>query len=157
MKYWLSAGIASVIVLACHTARQQQNKLQQSLVGEWRNTYLKVIMPTYKNSDTSKTLEVDEQSWEQRLNGRTISTFFRQDGTYNSIHRDLKDSIVYNPAGLWRVAGDSLFMTDTFPQLGLTYKYKFAIENNIAEFWGIEDFDQDGKEDDQYYGRQRKQ
>ena len=114
-------------------------------------------MPTYKNSDTSKTLEVDEQSWEQRLNGRTISTFFRQDGTYNSIHRDLKDSIVYNPAGLWRVAGDSLFMTDTFPQRGLTYKYKFAIENNIAEFWGIEDFDQDGKEDDQYYGRQRKQ
>ena len=157
MKYSRVALLFSVLFVACYSTRQQESKLQQSLTGEWRNTYLKVIMNSFKNSDTPRILEVNEANWEEKLKGKTIRTFYKQDGTYNSEHRNLKDSIVYNPAGRWMVSGDSLYMTDTFPKRGITYRYKFKITADIAEFWGIEDFDQDGREDDGYYGRQRKQ
>ncbi|MXV17278.1 hypothetical protein [Hufsiella ginkgonis] len=48
-------------------------------------------------------------------------------------------------------------MTDTFPKQGVTYKYKLSINGNIARFNGIIDFDGDGKTDDEYIGKQRKQ
>lgn len=98
-----------------------------------------------------------EHNWETAMKAKPIRTFFKADGTYNSEHRNLNDSIVYNPAGKWSIVGDSLFMMDTFPQEGLSYKYKIKIDGNIAEFRGVEDFDSDGNKDDEYYGSQRKQ
>lgn len=154
----------SALLLSC-SPKEETKKLSHQLVGEWRNVSMKVEMPTVNNTDSTSTLEVTEANWEQLMQIRTIQTFFKADGTYNSIHTNLNDSIIYNPAGKWSVAADSIFMTDTFPQAGLTYNYKLSIrEQNItgkkelrAEFWGVEDFDQDGKKDDRYYGVQRKQ
>lgn len=114
-------------------------------------------MHTFKNSDSTKVLEVMEQNWETVMKAKPIRTFFNADGTYNSEHHNLNDSIVYNPAGKWNVVGDSLFMRDTFPQKGLAYKYRITLDSDIAEFRGVEDFDQDGNKDDEYYGSQRKQ
>jgi len=138
----------------------RKNETSNLLVGTWYNTYMKIEMNTYKGKDTLNVLEVNESNWEQKMGIKPIITYFKENGTYNSEHRDLKDSIVYNPAGKWEIVGDSLLMTDTFPQVGLKYKYKLLISkrgnNTMAEFWGIEDFDQDGKKDDFYYGKQNK-
>lgn len=101
-------------------------------------------------------MEVREDNWEALMNMKPIRTFFKADGTYNSEHRNLSDSIVYNPAGKWKITGDSLLMVDTMPQAGVSYKYKVIITDSIAEFFGVEDFDRDGVKDDEYYGRQRR-
>ena len=130
---------------------------EEQLVGEWRNTYLKVTMPGHKNTDTTSVLEVTEATWQEQLKIQPIRTFFRSDGTFNSEHRNLNDSIVYNPAGKWFVRDNTLHMTDTFPKPGVTYKFKVDINDRIAEFRGLLDWDGDGKEDDEYIGRQRKQ
>lgn len=156
--------LISTFIFSC-SAKEGNEKLADQLMGEWRNVSMKVEMPTVNNTDSTSTLEVTEANWEQVMQIRTIQTFFNADGTYRSTHTNLNDSIIYNPAGKWLIAGDSIFMTDTFPQAGLTYKYKFTIrEQNVAgkkellaEFLGVEDFDQDGKKDDSYYGVQRKQ
>lgn len=156
--------ITSAFLFSC-SVKENNKKIYNPLVGEWRNVSMKVEMPTVNNTDSTSVVEVTEANWEQLMKIRTIQTFFKADGTYNSVHTNLNDSILYNPAGKWLISGDSIIMTDTFPQAGLTYKYRFTVrEQNttgkkewLAEFWGIEDFDQDGKKDDSYYGVQRKQ
>ncbi len=126
-------------------------------MGEWRNVDLKIEMKSYKNSDSSKTLEVKESNWELMMNIRPIRTFFKANRRYNSEHINLNDSVIYNPAGRWIIIGDTLHMWDTFPKEGLTYKYKLNFKQNLVEFYSVEDCDGDGKADDLYYGTQRKQ
>jgi hypothetical protein len=128
----------------------------EQLHGQWRNVYMKLEMKSYKDSDSAKTVIVTEDTWEKIMGIKPIRTYFWYNGKYNSAHYDLRDSLVYNPAGKWILRDDSLIMTDTFPKPGLQYRYKLAINGNMAEFWGIEDLDGDGKADDLYYGTQRK-
>jgi|GEM_PF-650455 len=150
--------VLSFALFACDLhSPHGKNSNKSSLVGEWKNTYMKVTMESFRNSDSTKIIEVDESNWEEKLKAKTVRTFFREDGTYNSEHRDLNDSIFYNPAGKWRIEGDSLYMTDTFPEKGISYTYWLQVNDSIAEFRGLEDFDQDGNIDDQYIGRQRRQ
>lgn len=146
-----------MLMFGCEGKKDETRNL---LTGTWQNTYMKIEMNSYKGKDTLSTLEVDESNWEKKMGIKPIITFFKANGTYSSEHRNLQDSIVYNPAGKWEIVGDTLYMRDTFPEAGLNYKYKLSISKQgdkvTAEFWGIEDFDQDGKKDDAYYGRQKK-
>jgi len=156
--------VIATFLFSC-SVKENDKKVYDQLIGEWRNVSMKVEMLTVNNTDSTSTLDVTEANWEQIMQIRTIRTFFKADGTYNSVHANLNDSLIYNPAGKWSVQGDSILMTDTFPQARLTYKYRFTIREQdvngkkelLAEFWGVEDFDQDGKKDDSYYGVQRKQ
>jgi hypothetical protein len=148
-------------ILCCCTDRQENEAASpavrpEQLHGQWRNVYMKLEMRTYKNADSTRMLEVNENNWEQVMKIKPIRTFFWYDGTYNSEHRDLRDSIFYNPAGKWTLRADTLEMTDTFPKAGLRYKYRITVNGNMAEFSGVEDLDGDGKKDDLYYGTQRR-
>ncbi|MBL7888296.1 MAG: hypothetical protein JNL24_02025 [Bacteroidia bacterium] len=149
-----------LIICMLSSCGSRKNETSDLLVGTWSNTFMKIEMNTYKGKDTINVLEVNESNWEGKMGIKPIITYFKEDGTYNSEHRNLNDSIIYNPAGKWEIVGDTLLMKDTFPQIGLNYKYKLLISKQrdkvTAEFWGIEDFDQDGKKDDVYYGKQRK-
>lgn len=135
---------------------EQNKELSDRVVGEWHNLSLKIRMNTLNNTDSTRVFEVDERNWEQKMGIRPIRTIYRPDGSYNSEHRNLKDSIIYNPAGRWIILGDTIIMTDTFPERGPAYKYHVRIKGDIAEFTGIEDCDRDGKNDDHYFGVQRK-
>ena len=118
---------------------------------------MKITMNSYRNSDTIRVIEANETNWNTVLKSQPVRTFFKADGTYNSEHRNMKDSIFYNPAGYWNISGDSLFMRDTFPKKGISYTYWLHIDGRTATFRGSEDFDQDGKRDDDYFGTQKKQ
>ena len=155
MKYF--SLLLIVVCFACSGTKDSRPGLAGQLVGEWRNTYLKITMNTFRNSDTSKTVEADESNWHSVLKSQPVRTFFKADGTYNSEHRNLEDSIFYNPAGYWNISGDSIYMRDTFPKKGISYTYWLNIDGRNVTFRGREDFDQDGKRDDDYFGTQRKQ
>lgn len=152
-----------ILVLILFSACDNKSKEQEhtvvypeQLTGQWRNVYIRIDIPTFKNTDSSKVFEVNENNWEQVMGIRPVRTYYWSDGTYNSEHLNLQDSVFYNPAGRWILNGDSLYMNDTFPNKGHSYKYKVAIKGNMAEFWGLEDSDSDGNKDDHYYGTQRR-
>jgi hypothetical protein len=141
-------GFSSVAQIA-------NNDLAQKLAGQWRNQYVKVIMHTCNNSDSTVTIEADTSNWEKILEIKPIRTYFKPDGTYYSEYRNLKDSIIRTPSGLWHVTGDSITMNQLKPYKN-SYTLQVSINNNLATFKGLLDFDGDGKVDDEYYGIQKK-
>jgi hypothetical protein len=142
-----------VYLISCDPPAGKENlTLSQRIAGEWKNSALEIRMNTYKDTDSSRVFKVNDQNWEEKMRIRPIRTHFRTGGTYTSEHRNLRDSIIYQPAGTWIVIGDTIIMTDTFPQRGLSYKYHVNIKSGIMEFRGIEDCDGDGKNDDEYLG-----
>lgn len=148
MKRIALLSIFLVIALSC-------TDTDQRLTGTWEIEEMKIRMNSFQNSQSDTVIEVTSDSWEEKMKTRNIQTTFNADGTYHSLHRNLKDSVVYDPAGIWSIRGDSLVIQDTIP-VNVTYKYKVLIGDGVAEFWGTEDFDQDGKVDDEYYSRQRR-
>jgi len=139
--------------LACCTSKETKSTLADDLVGEWRNVYLNVTMPTVGNSDSTMTTVCDSANWEAMLHIKPIHTFFNKDGTYRSEYYTLNDSLFRKAAGTWHVSNDTLVMNESD---GVTYKLRTTLKNNLAEFDGMLDFDEDGKADDHYVGRQRK-
>jgi hypothetical protein len=145
--------VLAVFVFSC---REETKAVDPRLLyGQWRNVTMKLHMNTYKGSDSTFNLDVNESNWEKVFNIRPIRTFFWSDGTYNSMHYNLRDSLVYNPSGQWRLVKDSIFMVDTFPVKGPVYKYKLKTDGKMAEFTGVEDLDGDGQADDDYFGTQQ--
>jgi hypothetical protein len=128
---------------------------QSDLVGVWQIDELKIHMPSFKNSDSANNFIVTGKDWEAKTQTRNIQTHYNSDGTYHSVHKNLKDSIVYDPAGTWKIENDTLIIQDTIPKR-VTYKFKIKMSESFVEFWGVEDFDGDGKVDDEYYSKQVK-
>ncbi|MFY7900624.1 MAG: hypothetical protein ACOVNY_10605 [Chitinophagaceae bacterium] len=89
---------------------------QNSLVDSWEIEQLKIVLYSYKGADTSKTVIVNSSEWEKKMKTKNIRTFFYLDGTYHSLHKNFKDSFIYDPSGTWRTLGDSLIIQDTFPK-----------------------------------------
>lgn len=156
MKVLLPLPFLFLFTACSNDAPQINQELSAKLVGEWRSVELKIDMPSYKNSDSLVVFNVKENNWESRFNIRPIRTFYKPDGTYFSHHFNLKDSLIFSPAGKWMIVGDSLHMIDTFPQRGEVYRYKIIFKNNCMELLSLEDCDKDGKADDKYYGKQQR-
>ena len=123
--------------------------LAEALTGEWYNLYVHVKL------SNGAEMEADSTNWESRLQIKPIHTFFKADGSYHSIYRNLADSIVRQVAGTWDVEGDTLIMRQNTPTAEFM-KLHVTIKKGVATFKGMIDFDGDGKENDEYSGRQRK-
>ena len=157
-KKSLFVSLFSIMGLAaCGDYQMPENKaLEKKMIGEWNSTSLKITMNTFSNRDSTRTFEVSEDNWEANMNIRPVKTIYFGDGTYMAEHRNLNDSVIFNPFGVWKIFGDTIVLRDTFPTPGPEYKYKVVIKENIAEFFGKEDCDNDGTADDDYYGAQRR-
>jgi len=150
-------ALSLFILGACKQHVATENKeLEKKMIGEWNSTSLKITMNTFGNKDTTKVFEVEENNWENKMNIRPVKTIYFADGSYMAEHKDLNDSVIFNPFGKWKILDDTIILRDTFPEQGPAFKYKVVINTNIAEFFGKEDCDNDGKADDDYYGVQRK-
>lgn len=140
---------SSIVLLSCSP------NASRAIVGTWEIAHLKITMPSHKNSDSAQSMEVFGKDWETKMKAKNIQTTYASDGSYHSLHRNLQGKTTYDPAGTWRIIQDTLIIQDTIPKR-ITYKFRFKIKNNQIEYWGVEDFDLDGKVDDQYYSRQVK-
>lgn len=127
-------------------------QLENDIVGEWINNSMKVRVNTFNNSDTSFIVEINEETWEMKMNIKPIITTIRNDGTYISEFRNSFDSLIYRPEGIWLIDGDTLIMEDHQD----VYKYQIFIDGDRAEFNNLIDWDNDGKVDDEYSGIQLK-
>jgi hypothetical protein len=143
-----------IIILSCSTYNKESS-LTSELAGEWRNTYLKVEMNSYQNQDTLVVMIADTSNWEAVIGLKPIRTFFLEDGTYHSDHYSLKDSLLFSAKGSWKMESDTLVMDEVSPAMA-TYRLKTVINQNEVEFAGHLDFDEDGRADDFYVGKQRR-
>lgn len=159
-KKSLVAFLIAALLSACTDPAPeplQENKdLEKQVYGEWYSVALRLTMNSYNNQPGEKKFEVMPGEWEEKMNIRPISTFYKEDGTYNVAHYNFQDSLIYAPAGRWKIIGDTIILRDTFPVPGLTYHYKVTINVDELEFRGIEDSDGDGQADDNYFGVQRR-
>jgi hypothetical protein len=158
MKITFSSLVAFLVFFAsCNDVEMDENKgLKKQLIGEWASLDLKINMNTFDNKDSIKVFEVTEENWKEKMGILPIKTIYMQNGIYVTEHRNLKDSIIFKTAGRWNVFETTINMRDTFPEIGPAYSYTLNIKNEIAELSGIEDCDQDGKTDDNYFGRLRR-
>jgi hypothetical protein len=142
--------------VACSPQQTAQSNLRKALIGEWRNVSIHVTINTANNSDSSAVFAADESNWEEKLRMKPIRTFYKEDGSYISEYRNLSDSLFHTASGTWSVRGDSLILNQTQPSAE-TYRSQVMIKDALAEFTIRLDWDQDGNEDDLYFGVQRKQ
>jgi hypothetical protein len=138
------------------TSTERHHNLEKDLIGEWYNIYLRVTLNGGVRNDSEKVMECDSANWEIVLQMKPIHTFFRDDGSYRSEYHTLDDSIFQTTSGTWKFSNDTLVMDQLKPSPA-SYKLKTSIQKGVAEFEGFLDFDQDGKNDDHYFGIQRKQ
>jgi hypothetical protein len=145
------------IIAACSVRTENSTaNLKDKLIGEWRNTYLKVTMNSAGGvADSVKVLEADSTNWNEKLGIKPIRTFFEADGTYHSDHYDLNDSLLFSATGKWSIINDTLIMDQNSPHK-TSYRMKTSVDKSVARFHGNLDFDEDGEEDDEYTGWQRK-
>ncbi len=125
-----------------------------SLIGEWRNVSLRIEMDK-NHGEPSSIFEVDDTTWEEKLQIRPIQTFFTEDGHFNSEHYNLQDSLILNPEGTWNATDNEITMITTTP-FNDTTACSFNIVNDIVTFGCWVDWDEDGEKDDWYEGTQRK-
>lgn len=151
-----------IVTAACQSTKEsryegQNDLLKKALTGEWRNTYLKVTMNSFKGrADSVYILEADSSNWEDVLKLKPIRTFFKADGTYHSDHYAVSNALLFSASGKWTFSGDTLVMTQTRPNAAV-FRLKTTIKDNTATFSGMLDFDEDGQRDDLYFGKQQKQ
>ena len=149
--------LSTVICLAAFTGfskiSQPGNGIQQKLVGEWRNIYLKIV--THHPGKEPQIIKADSANWVATLGIKPIRTHFNGDGSYYSEYRTPKDSLFKTASGTWLVRNDSLIMSQQKPVTSLL-KLHVKLDNDIATFSGVIDFEGDGLADDEYLGMQRK-
>jgi hypothetical protein len=156
----LLINLACICVYVMGINALPQNKLlqvtlHQQLIGEWRNQSIRIRLNIYDKAANPVVVEADSSSWEARLQIKPIRTHFKNDETYTSEYRNLKDSVIKTASGKWDIKGDSLTMNQLQPEKS-TLKLHLSIIKNKATFSGIIDFDGNGKLDDEYFGVQKK-
>ncbi|MBS1977911.1 MAG: hypothetical protein JST46_11110 [Bacteroidetes bacterium] len=122
-----------------------------SLSGEWSNTYLHISL---NKGDSVVNRDADSTNWEQVLGIKPIYTLFREDGTYRSEYRNLKDSVIRVAEGTWNVTGDTLAMSQSKPEAS-SYRMHMTLKEGKVIFEGNVDFDGDGTLD-HYVGWQKR-
>lgn len=128
---------------------ETRHSLKMDMLGEWRNIAMKVKIDNGDEQDSI--VDVPAGKWEEVLSIKPIRTTFDVNDTYTSEYRDHDDMVIMTRTGTWSVKGDTLIMSEE----GSTYTTK--ISGNVAEFEGYMDWDEDGEEDDYYWGKQQKQ
>lgn len=152
--------IAVFLIVSCTTDTSKEKKIDEStiqtlpteeeknsLLGEWSNLTLHVVMDT----DPDSVLNITEGKWEEVLGIKPIRTTYNEDGTYVSIYENLEGQPFMTRTGAWSVSGDRL----TMEERGVKTVYIFSVENDIATFSADLDWDEDGVLD-KYSGTQKR-
>ena len=123
--------------------------LKNEIIGKWRNSNIKVTMKTDKGDSV---LEANSKTWQDVMKIKPIVTTFKKNGSFKSVYQNLENEVIMTREGTWKIENDSLYMT----QDDVTTSYQVKMKGRIAFFKGMLDWDQDGENDDLYFGRQAK-
>ena len=167
MKKIFIVPLAAVFLYSCSGNKTEEtaaetadsvktvNNLQIQIVGEWKSSALKVKINTALNSDSTEIIDVNEENWERVLKTKPMKTIFKDDGSYVTEYRNKKDSVIKFASGKWYTVNDSLYLNQKQPDM-MPFQYKVVVDNNMATFSGIVDWEGDEKVDDEYVSTMKK-
>jgi len=125
------------------------------MVGKWQNLSMSLTL-----LDKDSAFEVPEGKWEETLSIKPIVTTFYKDGTFKAAYFSLRGTLLFSTKGTWKVDNDSLFLTTIndpkYPDDKVTTAYKITINGNVGTFEGLIDWDEDGNNNELYFGKQEK-
>ncbi len=82
------------------------------MIGSWSNQSLNLRHHSVDNTERASLLEISNPTeWAGVLKIRPILAVFNADGTYYSDYRDLEDTLVYRPSGIWKILADTCIST----------------------------------------------
>lgn len=140
IKTFLFVVLFGILFVSC----SQEKSTKEYLIDSWETTYLKIDMPTYKNSDSTVVFEDDF------LNNpsRRAQSKYNKDGTFSAWFINQKGEKQGESTGKWKVKNDSLFVE--FFYGGRDVKVGYLIEKTTEGFVGKckYDWDVDGEFDD---------
>lgn len=147
--------IIATVLAACSSSKKEaevenDEKIEQSLIGTWANVSLLVTMKRLEKNDSL--LHAKEGEWESTLMIKPIETTFNPDSTFRSDYFTLDGQNFNSTLGKWWVENDSLVMVT---EDGLT-RYYFEVKEDRVRFRATLDWDGDGEVDDEYDGVQVK-
>lgn len=129
------------------------DKMEQAIVGTWKNNAMEVEVNTFNNTDTSFQVSVSESSWKIMMAINPIATEIREDGSFYTEYRDTLNLVFNTNRGIWYLDGDSLYLED---QKGYAFSYKILIKDHEMELQSLVDYDDDGAKDDYYFGKYKR-
>ena len=138
----------SFVFLACSANQDMEAKL----VGTWKNKSIQVKMNSFENTDSVHWLIVEDNNWESVLNIKPIETTYFEDGRFESVYTDLNDVVLGVESGHWLLVNDSLILKSKH----YNNSYSMKWHEDELQFTAWLDWDNDGKKDDLYNGRQVK-
>lgn len=144
------SGDSSATSLAKEETAEQ--RLQESLLGTWEITEMRVKSPTYQGiADSTFIQHIKEADWLQVYGVKPARTTYTEDGKLKRIlyFRDGSVTDVIN--GLWKVKGDSLLVIEP----NITFDYETEVSGEKLKLKGLIDYDRDGEADDTYEANYR--
>lgn len=145
--YIFSTFLLFVFFSACQPDSNLQADLKDT---NWVGTHYFLEMPSYLNSDSTFTMEANENNWESVLKGKPSKIYLKANGEYNEEHFDVNDNRILNYQGTWSIEGDSLFFDIQKP---VSTRHAYAVElgndNSTLKLLRKSDFDRDKQVDDQ--------
>lgn len=130
----------------------EKDELGSQLIGTWKTKSMIIQMNSFRNGDSTAYFIVNEDIWEETMNIKPIITNLSKDGKYFSRYYDLQGKLMRETEGTWTVSQDSMI----FIENGLRTAYHTYIQDSLARFRAIIDWDRDGESDDLYEGIQIK-
>jgi len=151
LKYNLIFRVCCVLLLfiLIHSfVKQSKYKLtSMSIIGQWRSISIKIAKHHGNDQKVTAIMEVDESTFPQKLNIRTLNTVFNNDGTYRFQYQNLPGNLTKASSGRWTVKEDSIFLKQDEPAVNL-FKFKLKMQDSTATIVGFIDSDGEGRAND---------
>ena len=146
-----------VLVLSqCQSDNNHTDKnridLMEVMPGTWESISVNVTVNSVNNTDSAYVFSIEEADWKRKLGVQPLRHYYAADRNYRRESRSIKDTLIDLTRGKWFINGDSIRLVT--PEA--TYEYEVTIDNGISTFRSLLDWDNDGAQDDEYIGVQRK-
>lgn len=142
----LVAAIVSLGIIGCNSNPSKDVDIS----GTWETVYLKVQLNTINNTDSALTIEANLSEFPAKLGIQSNIGTYNRDGTYEDSYI-MPDGRTQNTAGTWSSLGDTVLVEQQDPEFRL-HKFRCELKGDTGIFTGPVDFDNDGQQDDDFYG-----
>ncbi len=129
--------------------KKGEKQIFEALLGTWLSSHLYIKYHTPAGSkDSVSYFAAEPHNWAEVMKAQPQVTIFKKDGTVYTETKNLDGSIKQKATANWSVRGDTLFLIENDP-LRTMRRYHVYVKDDIGEFRGLTDWDNDGFMDDE--------
>lgn len=136
--------VAILVLLLVVFSCKKESELHKYMINKWQTTHIKIVMPTYTNSDSTS---VNKEDFTSKMATVPQSEYYK-DGTYKSWYLSPNGGRIGEISGNWSADDTNLYLDYTFADNPVHVSYKVTKTNEGFKAVSINDWDFDGVKDD---------